>query len=63
MITTIRNFVFRSGRRSYVGRSCYVADTDFGPLLGNSFKPLLDQRYLTQRAVLVGDKSVGPVGV
>lgn len=47
------------GRLAYADRGRYVADTDFVPLPGNSFKPLLDKRYLAQRAALIGDKSMG----
>ena len=48
------------GRLAYADRGRYVADTDFVPLPGNSFKPLLDKQYLAQRAALIGDKSMGP---
>lgn len=48
------------GRLAYADRGLYVADTDFVPLPGNSFKPLLDKQYLAQRAALIGDKSMGP---
>lgn len=47
------------GRLAYADRGRYVADTDFVPLPGNSFKPLLDRQYLAQRAALIGDKSMG----
>jgi len=47
------------GRLAYADRGRYVADTDFVPLPGNSFKPLLDKQYLAQRAALIGDKSMG----
>ena len=48
-----------AGRLAYADRGRYVADTDFVPLPGNSFKPLLDKQYLAQRAALIGDKSMG----
>ena len=47
------------GRLAYADRGRYVADTDFVPLPGNSFKPLLDKQYLAQRVALIGDKSMG----
>lgn len=47
------------GRLAYADRGRYVADTDFVPLPGNSFKPLLDKQYLAQRAALISDKSMG----
>lgn len=48
------------GRLAYADRGRYVADTDFVPLPGNSFKPLLDKKYLAERAALITDKSMGP---
>jgi gamma-glutamyltranspeptidase/glutathione hydrolase len=47
------------GRLAYADRGRYVADTDFVPLPGNSAKPLLDKKYLAERAALIGDKSMG----
>ncbi len=47
------------GRLAYADRGRYVADTDFVPLPGNSAKPLLDKKYLAQRAALITDKSMG----
>jgi gamma-glutamyltranspeptidase/glutathione hydrolase len=48
------------GRLAYADRSRYVADTDFIPLPGNSVKPLLDKKYLAQRAALIAAESMGP---
>ena len=48
-----------AGRLAYADRSRYVADTDFVPLPGNSTKPLLDKKYLAERASLIGEKSMG----
>lgn len=47
------------GRLAYADRGRYVADTDFVPLPGNSARPLLDKRYLAERAALITDKSMG----
>jgi gamma-glutamyltranspeptidase/glutathione hydrolase len=47
-----------AGRLAYADRNRYVADTDFVPLPGNSFGPLLDPRYLAQRASLIGAQSM-----
>lgn len=47
------------GRLAYADRGRYVADTDFVPLPGNSAAPLLDKKYLAQRAALITDKSMG----
>ena len=49
-----------AGRLAYADRGRYVADTDFVPLPGNSIKPLLDKKYLAERAALITDKSMGP---
>ncbi len=49
-----------AGRLAYADRGRYVADTDFVPLSGNSIKPLLDKKYLAERAALITDKSMGP---
>jgi gamma-glutamyltranspeptidase/glutathione hydrolase len=49
-----------AGRLAYADRGRYVADTDFVPLPGNSAKPLLDKKYLAERAALITDKSMGP---
>ena len=48
------------GRLVYADRDRYVADTDFVPLPGNSVKPLLDKKYLAERAALITEKSMGP---
>jgi gamma-glutamyltranspeptidase / glutathione hydrolase len=48
-----------AGRLAYADRGRYVADTDFVPLPGNSIKPLLDKKYLAERASLITDKSMG----
>lgn len=48
-----------AGRLAYADRNRYVADTDFVPLPGNSYAPLLDKRYLAQRAALIGTRSMG----
>ena len=48
-----------AGRLAYADRGRYVADTDFVPLPGNSIKPLLDKKYLAERASLIGEKSMG----
>lgn len=47
------------GRLAYADRNRYVADPDFVPLPGNSVKPLLDKKYLAERAALITDKSMG----
>ena len=47
-----------AGRLAYADRARYVADTDFVPLPGNSIKPLLDKKYLSGRAALIGEKSM-----
>ena len=49
-----------AGRLAYADRGRYVADTDFVPLPGNSIKPLLDKKYLAERAAFITDKSMGP---
>ncbi|HJW56959.1 MAG TPA: gamma-glutamyltransferase [Burkholderiaceae bacterium] len=48
-----------AGRLAYADRGRYVADTDFVPLPGNSVKPLLDKQYLSERAALITEKSMG----
>ncbi|HYD94053.1 MAG TPA: gamma-glutamyltransferase [Noviherbaspirillum sp.] len=48
-----------AGRLAYADRARYVADTDFIPLPGNSARPLLDKKYLAERAALITDKSMG----
>jgi gamma-glutamyltranspeptidase/glutathione hydrolase len=48
-----------AGRLAYADRGRYVADTDFVPLPGNSVQPLLDKKYLAERAALITDKSMG----
>lgn len=47
-----------AGRLAYADRNRYVADTDFVPLPGNSFGPLLDKHYLAKRASLIGERSM-----
>ncbi|QDZ26980.1 gamma-glutamyltransferase [Noviherbaspirillum sp. UKPF54] len=48
-----------AGRLAYADRARYVADTDFVPLPGNGVKPLLDKKYLVERAALITDQSMG----
>jgi gamma-glutamyltranspeptidase/glutathione hydrolase len=48
-----------AGRLAYADRGRYVADTDFIPLPSNSLKPLLDKKYLAERASLIGERSMG----
>ncbi|QGZ41763.1 gamma-glutamyltranspeptidase/glutathione hydrolase [Pseudoduganella flava] len=48
-----------AGRLAYADRNRYVADTDFVPLPGNGIASMLDKRYLTQRATLIGAQSMG----
>jgi gamma-glutamyltranspeptidase/glutathione hydrolase len=48
-----------AGRLAYADRNRYVADTDFVPLPGNSVLPLLDKKYLAERAALIGPNSMG----
>jgi len=48
-----------AGRLAYADRGRYIADTDFVPLPGNSIKPLLDKKYLAERASLISEKSMG----
>jgi gamma-glutamyltranspeptidase/glutathione hydrolase len=48
-----------AGRLAFADRARYVADTDFVPLPGNSVEPLIDKSYLTQRAALITDRSMG----
>jgi gamma-glutamyltranspeptidase/glutathione hydrolase len=48
-----------AGRLAYADRNRYVADPDFVPLPGNSLLPLLNDRYLAERASLISDKSMG----
>lgn len=47
-----------AGRLAYADRNRYIADTDFVPLPGNSFAPLLEKTYLAQRAALIGEQSM-----
>ncbi|WP_220807650.1 gamma-glutamyltransferase [Noviherbaspirillum aridicola] len=49
-----------AGRLAYADRGRYVADTDFVPLPGNSVLPLVDKSYLSGRAALIGERSMGP---
>jgi len=48
-----------AGRLAYADRNRYLADPDFVPLPGNSVRPLLNDRYLAERASLISDKSMG----
>ncbi|MXN78153.1 gamma-glutamyltransferase [Burkholderia sp. 4701] len=48
-----------AGRLAYADRARYVADPDFAPLPGGGWASLVDQRYLAQRARLIGDGSMG----
>jgi len=48
-----------AGRLAYADRNRYVADPDFVPLPGNSLRPLLDDKYLAERASLISDMSMG----
>nr|WP_229751033.1 gamma-glutamyltransferase [Undibacterium terreum] len=48
-----------AGRLAYADRDRYIADTDFVPLPGNSYQPLLDKKYLASRAALITEKSMG----
>ena len=48
-----------AGRLVYADRARYVADTDFVPLPGNSFKALVDPAYLAARAKLITPRSMG----
>jgi gamma-glutamyltranspeptidase/glutathione hydrolase len=47
------------GRLAYADRDRYAADTDFVPLPGRGIPALLDKRYLSQRASLIGQRSMG----
>jgi gamma-glutamyltranspeptidase/glutathione hydrolase len=47
------------GRLAYADRDRYAADTDFVPLPGRGIPALLDKHYLSQRASLVGQRSMG----
>ncbi|MDB5841642.1 MAG: ggt [Herminiimonas sp.] len=48
-----------AGRLAYADRNRYVADPDFVPLPGNSVKPLLDKKYLAERAALITETAMG----
>lgn len=48
-----------AGRLAYADRNQYVADTDFVPLPGSSWRSLVDKRYLASRAATIGDRSMG----
>jgi gamma-glutamyltranspeptidase/glutathione hydrolase len=48
-----------AGRLAYADRGRYVADTDFVPLPGNSVQPLLNKKYLAERAALITERSMG----
>jgi gamma-glutamyltranspeptidase/glutathione hydrolase len=47
------------GRLAYADRDRYAADTDFVPLPGRGIPALLDKGYLSQRASLIGQRSMG----
>jgi gamma-glutamyltranspeptidase/glutathione hydrolase len=47
------------GRLAYADRDRYAADTDFVPLPGRGIPALLDKGYLSQRASLVKQRSMG----
>ncbi|RBA25392.1 gamma-glutamyltransferase [Herminiimonas fonticola] len=48
-----------AGRLAYADRNRYIADPDFVPLPKDGVRALLDKKYLTQRAALIGEKSMG----
>lgn len=48
-----------AGRLVFADRARYVADTDFVPLPGKSFKALVDPGYLAERAKLITPRSMG----
>ncbi|MBP1207886.1 gamma-glutamyltranspeptidase/glutathione hydrolase [Duganella sp. 1411] len=48
-----------AGRLAYADRNRYVADTDFVPLPGKGVGAMLDKGYLSQRAALIGERSMG----
>ena len=48
-----------AGRLVFADRARYVADTDFVPLPGKSFKALVDPTYLASRAKLITEQSMG----
>ena len=47
------------GRLAFADRGRYVADTDFVALPGGSTDALLNRDYLAQRALLIGERSMG----
>jgi gamma-glutamyltranspeptidase/glutathione hydrolase len=47
------------GRLAYADRDRYAADTDFVPLPGRGIPALLDKGYLSQRASLIKERSMG----
>lgn len=47
------------GRLAYADRNRYAADTDFVPLPGRGLPALIDKAYLTKRAALIGERSIG----
>ncbi|WP_255581495.1 gamma-glutamyltransferase [Cupriavidus sp. AU9028] len=47
------------GRLAYADRARYVADTDFVPLPGGSWRSLVDPAYLAKRAAAIGERSIG----
>jgi gamma-glutamyltranspeptidase/glutathione hydrolase len=48
-----------AGRLAYADRNQFVADTDFVPLPGGSWKSLVDKDYLAGRAAHIDDRSMG----
>ncbi|MCC7005437.1 MAG: gamma-glutamyltransferase family protein [Ottowia sp.] len=47
-----------AGKLAFADRDRYVADSDFVPLPGGSWKNLLDPAYLAERATLIGPRSM-----
>ena len=47
------------GRLAYADRNRYAADTDFVPLPGRGLPALIDKAYLSKRAALIGERSMG----